>query len=77
MSKLVSSVVKGVGAGMAVGLAAGVIGGAMITMMTLGLPGDSVTAILIGSLMMYGMTPGYTMFTENAEFTCQIMILML
>lgn len=55
----------------------GVIGGAMITMMTLGLPGDSVTAILIGSLMMYGMTPGYTMFTENAEFTCQIMILML
>lgn len=32
-----------------------VIGGAMTTMMTLGIPGDGVTAILIGSLTMYGM----------------------
>lgn len=65
--------------GLAVSSAAnnGVIGGAMITMMTLGLPGDSVTAILIGSLMMYGLTPGYTMFTEHADFSCQIMLLML
>lgn len=55
----------------------GVIGGAMCTMLTLGLPGDSVTAILLGSLMMYGLTPGYTMFTENAGFTSQIFILMI
>lgn len=55
----------------------GVIGGAMTTMMTLGIPGDAVTAILIGSLTMYGMQPGYKMFTENATFTAQIMLLML
>ena len=55
----------------------GVIGGAMCTMLTLGIPGDSVTAVLLGSLMMYGLTPGYTMFNEAAEFTAQIMILMV
>ncbi|MDC7125645.1 MAG: tripartite tricarboxylate transporter permease [Spirochaetales bacterium] len=55
----------------------GVIGGAMTTMMTLGIPGDSVTAILIGSLTMYGMQPGIKMFTEHASFTAQIMLLML
>lgn len=54
-----------------------VIGGAMTTMMTLGIPGDAVTAILIGSLTMYGMQPGIKMFTENAGFTAQIMLLML
>jgi putative tricarboxylic transport membrane protein len=55
----------------------GVIGGAMTTMMTLGIPGDSVTAILIGSLTMYGMQPGIKMFTEHASFTAQIMMLMV
>ena len=54
-----------------------VIGGAMTTMMTLGIPGDAVTAILIGSLTMYGMQPGIKMFTENASFSAQIMLLML
>ena len=45
-----------------------VIGGAMTTMLSLGIPGDAVTAILIGSLMMYGMTPGPRMFVENRGF---------
>ncbi|MDR2588305.1 MAG: tripartite tricarboxylate transporter permease [Spirochaetales bacterium] len=45
-----------------------VIGGAMTTMLSLGIPGDAVTAILIGSLMMYGMTPGPRMFVENRPF---------
>lgn len=45
-----------------------VIGGAMTTMLSLGIPGDSVTAILIGSLMMYGMTPGPQMFIDNKPF---------
>ncbi|MDD3212708.1 MAG: tripartite tricarboxylate transporter permease [Eubacteriales bacterium] len=65
--------------GLAVSSAAnnGVIGGAMTTMLTLGLPGDSVTAILLGSLTMYGLQPGYAMFTTNADFTAQIMLLMI
>ena len=65
--------------GLAVSSAAnnGVIGGAMTTMLTLGLPGDSVTAILLGSLTMYGLQPGSKMFTENADFTAQVMLLMI
>lgn len=55
----------------------GVIGGAMCTMLTLGIPGDAVSAVLLGSLMMYGLTPGYAMFNESAQFTAQIMILMV
>lgn len=55
----------------------GVIGGAMTTMLTLGIPGDSTTAVLLGSLMMYGLTPGWQMFNEAADFTAQIMILMV
>lgn len=70
---------KGSMEGLAVSSAAnnGVIGGAMCTMLTLGIPGDAVTAVLLGSLMMYGLTPGYAMFNGNAEFTAQIMILMV
>lgn len=55
----------------------GVIGGAMTTMMTLGIPGDAVTAVLIGSLMMYGMQPGPQMFIQHADFVYNIMALMI
>ena len=54
-----------------------VIGGAMTTMMTLGIPGDGVTAVLIGSLMMYGMQPGPQMFVEHADFVYNVMALMV
>ena len=54
-----------------------VIGGAMTTMMTLGIPGDGVTAVLIGSLMMYGMQPGPMMFVEKPEFVYNVMGLMV
>lgn len=69
---------KGSFTGLAVPSAANnsAIGGALITMMTLGIPGDSVTAILIGALMMYGMTPGPSLFTENASFVYTMMALM-
>ena len=54
-----------------------VLGGALTTMLTLGIPGDAVSAILIGSLMMYGMQPGPKMFTENSGFVGSIILLML
>src|SRR5699024_2046055 len=34
------------------------IGGAFIPLLTLGIPGDGVTAILIGGFMIHGITPG-------------------
>lgn len=55
----------------------GVIGGAMTTMLALGIPGDAVTAILIGSLMMYGMTPGPQMFIENKAFVYTLISLLI
>ena len=55
----------------------GVIGGALTTMLTLGVPGDTISAILIGALTMYGMTPGVKMFTENVGFIYKIIWLSL
>jgi len=45
-----------------------VTGGALIPMMTLGIPGDPVTAILIGALLIHGLAPGPLLFIENGEF---------
>lgn len=42
-----------------------VCGGALVPMLTLGIPGDVVTAILIGALVAQGIKPGPLMFTEN------------
>jgi len=41
-----------------------VTGGAMIPMMTLGIPGDSVTAILLGAMIILGLRPGPTLFSD-------------
>jgi putative tricarboxylic transport membrane protein len=38
------------------------------------IPGDAVTAILIGSLMMYGMNPGPRMFVENRPFILTLIV---
>jgi putative tricarboxylic transport membrane protein len=55
----------------------GVTGGAMTTMLTLGIPGDTGTAVMIGSLMMYSMQPGPRLFIENRPFVMNIMCLMI
>ena len=43
------------------------IGGALIIMLTLGIPGDPATAILIGGLMIHGLQPGPQLFLNNPE----------
>ena len=45
-----------------------VTGGALIPMMTLGIPGDPVTAILIGALIIHGLAPGPLLFLERGDF---------
>lgn len=45
-----------------------VTGGALIPMMTLGIPGDPVTAILIGALTIHGLAPGPLLFMERGDF---------
>ncbi len=51
-----------------------VTGSAMIPLLTLGIPGDTVTAILIGALMMQGIVPGPRMFVEQANWVYSIML---
>lgn len=50
-------------------------GGALVPLLTLGLPGSSVAAILLGGLMIHGLTPGSTMFNqENGPTTYAIIL---
>lgn len=41
------------------------IGGAMIPLLTLGIPGDAVTAILLGTFTIHGLQPGPLFFSQN------------
>ena len=40
-------------------------GGALIPMLTLGVPGSATTAVLLGALMLYNINPGPMLFTEQ------------
>ncbi|MGE0807000.1 MAG: tripartite tricarboxylate transporter permease [Burkholderiaceae bacterium] len=42
-------------------------GGAMITVLTLGIPGDAITAIIMGVFVVHGIVPGPTLFIERPE----------
>lgn len=46
----------------------GVTGGALIPMLTLGIPGDPISAILLGVLIVHGLAPGPLLFREHPEF---------
>lgn len=43
----------------------GVAGATMIPLLSLGIPGDVITAIILGAFMVHGLTPGPIMFQEN------------
>ena len=43
------------------------VGGAYIPMLTLGIPGDAVTAVFIGALFIHGLNPGPLLLIERPE----------
>ncbi|GAK57379.1 hypothetical protein U27_04346 [Candidatus Vecturithrix granuli] len=45
----------------------GTTGGAMVPLLTLGIPGDVVTAVMLGALMLIGLRPGPLLFKEHAD----------
>jgi putative tricarboxylic transport membrane protein len=54
------------------------IGGAYIPMLTLGIPGDAVTAVIIGALYIHGLKPGPMLMIETPHlfwFTVGDMVL--
>ena len=48
------------------------VGGAMIPLLTLGIPGSGSTAILLGGLMLHGMAPGPLLMSKNPELVYSI-----
>lgn len=46
-----------------------VTGGTLIPLMTLGIPGNPVTAVMLGGLMIHGLRPGAELFTTNAAIS--------
>lgn len=51
-----------------------VTGSAMIPMLTLGIPGDTVMAILLGALTMQGIAPGPNLFVSGNNWVYVIMV---
>lgn len=49
-----------------------VTGGALIPLLTLGVPGDVVTAVMLGALMIQGITPGPLLFEEQSTLVYSI-----
>ena len=54
-----------------------VTGATMIPLLTLGIPGDTNTAVLLGALTMQGIQPGPMLFTKQANWVYSIMIGMM
>lgn len=54
-----------------------VTGGALVPALSLGIPGDAATAVLIGALMIKGVTPGFALFSQNMPLVYSIFITLL
>ncbi|MGG1662007.1 tripartite tricarboxylate transporter permease [Brevibacillus sp. NRS-1366] len=52
-------------------------GGAFIPLLTLGIPGDAVTAVMLGALMVQGLQPGPMLFTNNGDLVYTLFVGML
>ena len=52
-------------------------GSTLIPLLTLGIPGDVVTAIMLGALTVHGLIPGPTLFQQQGDFVTALFIGML
>lgn len=50
---------------------------ALIPALTLGVPGSSVSAVILGGLLVHGLQPGPSLFRENADIVYGFMVQML
>ncbi|HEV7849217.1 MAG TPA: tripartite tricarboxylate transporter permease [Mycetocola sp.] len=53
------------------------LGGSLTTTMALGIPGDSVMAVMIGSMIIWGIQPGPSLFTNRPDLVVSITAIML
>lgn len=54
-----------------------VTGSAMVPTLALGIPGDPVTAVMLGTLIVQGVTPGPRLFTHNLDIVYAIFLLLI
>ncbi|MEN6600207.1 MAG: tripartite tricarboxylate transporter permease, partial [Rectinema sp.] len=47
-------------------------GGAMIPLLTLGIPGDVVTSVMLGALMIIGVQPGPLLFSQSPQIVTDL-----
>lgn len=52
-------------------------GGAMVPLLSLGIPGSAVTAVMIGAFMIHGLRPGPFLFVHNKDLVYSIFVGML
>lgn len=50
----------------------GITGGAMVPLLTLGIPGDNITAVLLGALLLHGLAPGPLLFDDSPDVVALI-----
>ena len=55
----------------------GTIGGSLIPTLSFGIPGSAATAVLLGGLIMHGLNPGPTLFSEELATTYSLFIALL
>jgi putative tricarboxylic transport membrane protein len=48
------------------------VGGSLVPLIALGVPGDTITALLMGALMVHGLTPGPLLFGNDPGFVSAI-----
>ncbi|RJE79722.1 C4-dicarboxylate ABC transporter permease [Paracoccus sp. JM45] len=53
------------------------VGGSLIPLISLGVPGDTITAVLMGALMVHGLTPGPLLFAKDPTFVAWIYVAVL
>lgn len=54
-----------------------VTGGALVPLLTLGIPGDTVTAVLLGALLIQGLTPGPTLIADDYSLVAKILWILI
>ena len=55
----------------------GVTGGTLVPLLCLGIPGDVVTAVLLGALMIQGLSPGPSLFTDRPDVINGIYVMLI
>lgn len=54
-----------------------VVGGSLVPLLTLGVPGNAASAVLLGGLLIHGLFPGPFLFTENAPIVYGFIVSLL